>query len=200
MARKKFKNLVEKEYYRLRKNIINRNYRARKSGKPEITLPAIPKKITTGSINKLVKVVNTYEDKIKKKKEKEKAKKKKRKTSTAKPISILSILNDSIYELLDWAVSQITDVEIKTQFRLIVAQVKQKIRRADLETQKKYLENYSNLQKDFEAVINKYKDTNNMVGLSKLANALNKMFDTEIKIKVDRNTILNTATGEVEDL
>ena len=124
----------------------------------------------------------------------------KNKPAQVEPISIMDILNDSIYELLDWAVNQITDIEIKTQFRLIVAQVKEKIRRADADTQKEYLQNYSKLQKEFEAVINKYKDTNNVVGLSKLANALNRMFNTEIKIKIDHNTLLNTATGEVEDI
>lgn len=195
MARKYFKNSTEKEYYRQRKNIINRNYRARKAGKPEIALPKIPKKITQGSINKLQKSVDSYVKKTKKKKAK-----RKNKPARVKPISIMEILNDSIYELLDWAVNQITDIEIKTQFRLIVAQVKEKIRRADADTQKEYLQNYSKLQKEFEAVINKYKDTNNVVGLSKLANALNRMFNTEIKIKIDHNTLLNTATGEVEDI
>lgn len=195
MARKYFKNSTEKEYYRQRKNIINRNYRARKAGKPEIALPSIPKKITQGSINKLQKSVESHEKKAKKKKVT-----RKNKPANVKPISIMDILNDSIYELLDWAVNQITDIEIKTQFRLIVAQVKEKIRRADADTQKEYLQNYSKLQKEFEAVINKYKDTNNVVGLSKLANALNRMFNTEIKIKVDHNTLLNTATGEVEDI
>ena len=196
MARKYFKNDTEREYYRQRKNITNRNYRARKKGKPEITLPAIPKKITQGSINRLEKSVASYEKKVTKKK----AKKKAHKQTTVKPVSIISILNDSIYELLDWAVNQITDIEIKNQFRQIVAQVKHKVATADLDTQKEYLQNYSNLQKEFEAVINKYKDTNNLVGLSKLAGALNRMFNTEIKIKVDHNTILNTATGEVEDI
>lgn len=195
MARKYFKNSTEKEYYRQRKNIINRNYRARKAGKPEIALPAIPKKITQGSINRLEKSVASHEKKAKKKKATRKSK-----PAQVKTISIMDILNDSIYELLDWAVNQITDIEIKTQFRLIVAQVKEKIRRADADTQKEYLQNYSKLQKEFEAVINKYKDTNNVVGLSKLANALNRMFNTEIKIKVDHNTLLNTATGEVEDI
>ena len=195
MARVNYKNDTEREYYRQRKNIINRNYRARKKGKQEITLPAIPKKITQGSINKLEKSVASYEKKTKKK-----AKKKVPKQKQTKPVSIISILNDSIYELLDWAVNQITDIEIKNQFRQIVAQVKHKVATADLDTQKEYLQNYSNLQKEFEAVINKYKDTNNIVGLSKLAGALNRMFNTEIKIKVDHNTILNTATGEVEDI
>lgn len=195
MARKYFKNSTEKEYYRQRKNIINRNYRARKAGKPEIALPKIPKKITQGSINKLQKSVESHEKKAKRKKAT-----RKNKPARVKPISIMDILNDSIYELLDWAVNQITDIEIKTQFRLIVAQVKEKIRRADADTQKEYLQNYSKLQKEFEAVINKYKDTNNVVGLSKLANALNRMFNTEIKIKIDHNTLLNTATGEVEDI
>ena len=195
MARVNYKNDTEREYYRQRKNIINRNYRARKKGKQEITLPAIPKKITQGSINKLEKSVASYEKKTKKK-----AKKKVPKQKQTKPVSIISILNDSIYELLDWAVNQITDIEIKNQFRQIVAQVKHKVATADLDTQKEYLQNYSNLQKEFEAVINKYKDTNNLVGLSKLAGALNRMFNTEIKIKVDHNTILNTATGEVEDI
>ena len=142
MARVNYKNDTEREYYRQRKNIINRNYRARKKGKQEITLPAIPKKITQGSINKLEKSVASYEKKTKKK-----AKKKVPKQKQTKPVSIISILNDSIYELLDWAVNQITDIEIKNQFRQIVAQVKHKVATADLDTQKEYLCTCSLLKK-----------------------------------------------------
>lgn len=204
MARARFKNEAEREYFRLRKNIINRNYRSRKKGRKEIMLPAIPKKITAGSIARLNKKVISYENKKARKRKSvtKKQVKKKVKPENIKPevLSIITIMLDSVNELLDWAVNQISDTEIKAQFRAIVQKLKNDINSADEETKEKYLDRFSDMQKEFESIINKYRDTNNMVGLSKLANALNRMFNTEIKIKIDHNTLLNTATGEIEDL
>lgn len=48
---------IEREYKRLRKNLINRNYRARKAGKKVKPLPKKPKVITQESINKLNRIM-----------------------------------------------------------------------------------------------------------------------------------------------
>ena len=70
MKIKKPLSATRKEYNRIRKNLRNRLYRARKKGidTSNIKLPPIPKKITPGSIRKLEKKTKSAEKEIIKKK------------------------------------------------------------------------------------------------------------------------------------
>lgn len=184
--RKKFKNSTEREYFRIRKNIINQNYRARKAGnREEKTLPSIPKRITEASIRKLKKISES-KPKVK-----------------VKPVpipSIWSILEDRIIELLDWSVQQISDIKIQDIYRTAVETAKSKVRERIKKDGDKMLDGFGDFQKAFESTINRYKDTNNMTGLIKLVDAINRLLEMKITIKYDHNTLLDTATGELMDL
>ena len=70
MKIKKPLSATRKEYNRIRKNLRNRLYRARKKGidTSKIKLPPIPKKVTPGSIRKLEKKIKSAEKEIIKKK------------------------------------------------------------------------------------------------------------------------------------
>lgn len=94
MKIKKPLTTVQKEYRRIRKNLSNRLYRARKKGvdTSKIKLPPIPKKITPGSIRNLEKKTKSAAKEIEKGKKrlkpqpkKPQTKKKQKKIKTRQP-------------------------------------------------------------------------------------------------------------------
>ena len=183
-----FKNSTEREYFRIRKNIINQNYRARKAGnREEKKLPEIPKRITEASVRRIKKISE--------------AKPKPVVSEKLPPIpTIWDILEDRIIELLDWSVEQITDLKIQELYRTAVDTAKIKVRERIKTNGDTMLDGFGDFQKAFESTINRYKDTNNMTGLIKLVDAINRLLEMKITIKYDHNTLLDTATGELIDV
>lgn len=60
--RKRKQEDLEKKYYRTRDNLRKHISRRRKAGITDVSLPAIPQKITQGSINRLEDLINKLQD------------------------------------------------------------------------------------------------------------------------------------------
>ena len=192
---------VRQEYYRLRRNLLAKNYRLRKKGKQEIKLPKIPKKITEKSIAKLNRL--------------SKPKKKKATSSVKKPAgrrapSSSMITADSFISIFATVRSYIVSdrQDLIAKWDAITSKYKTQIvmdleGEPDPEIRKQNLEAYDKilipLKDDIDRLLMLYNYC--LYGpeaINTFISVLQKHFDSTLKIRISSDMLISSAQEDFE--
>lgn len=194
---------LKQEYNKIRKQLLNKNYRLRKAGKPQIKLPKIPKKVTQGSINKLSRLKNQS---IKKYKPKSFAKPY---TPPAGAIKAPQLLCEQFFGLLNRITSACNDnnayspsvtwaplcIKLKSELQEAL------ILEADPKKLQSNFEYYQKIYNQFEPeiidlLLRYHDDIGNDSIMYKVISICNKYLETDIIVTFSKGLQLDLATGE----